>query len=133
MGWFSNLLGTEKAVEAAANVAESGMSIIDNAFYTDQEKAENAQLLQKNWLEVQKIIGEQSTPTAISRRYIAWAVISLVWLATLLCMGLVLIGREALVAPIVDILKALQVGWAFTAVIVFYFGTHLIGKAKGSK
>ena len=40
MGFWSTLFGTGKVVE-------SGLNLIDNAFYTDQEKAEQKRLLLK--------------------------------------------------------------------------------------
>jgi len=130
MGWWGTLLGTEKAIERVGDVADSGMSLLDNAFYTDQEKAVHAGELFQGWLRMQEVVANQSSPTALSRRYIAWSVVGLVWLAAVLCFGLVLIGNghETKVNEIVEVVKALQFGWGFVAVIVFYFGTHVLGK-----
>ena len=81
---------------------------------------------------MQEAVASQSTPTALSRRYIAWSVVGLCWLSAVICFALVLIGNghESKVAEIVTVVKALQFGWAFVAVVVFYFGTHVIGKIK---
>jgi len=132
MGWWGTLLGTEKAIERVGDVADSGMELLDNAFYTDQERAVHAAKLFSGWLRMQEVVATQSSPTALSRRYIAWSVVGLVWIAAVLCFTLVLIGNghEAKVDEIVEVVKSLQFGWGFVAVIVFYFGTHVISKIK---
>lgn len=134
MGFFAKLLGTEKAVDAAADVVKTGVGMLDNAFFTDQEKQEGAKQAYQLWLKQQELIGQQSTPTAISRRIVAWGVLSLVWLAFLVCMGLVLLEASPdKMDQILDLVERMKVGWAFTGVIVFYFGTHLVASLPKSK
>jgi hypothetical protein len=133
MGWFGKLLGTDKALDTASDLAKSGMDMLDNAFYTDQERAETKGRIMDTWLSTQKLIAEQSTPTAISRRIIAWGVLSLVWLAVAVGMAVILMdGNIDKINGIIGLLDSMQIGWAFVSIIVFYFGPHIMS-AIGKK
>ncbi len=127
MGWFDKLLGVDKAIDVADKTLSSGMNLLDEAFHTDQEKSEQAALLYANWVEAQKLIATQASPTAISRRIIAWGVVSLVWITALVSIFIIVVSsNQAKVDALVSLLVALQIGWAFCTIIIFYFGPHLI-------
>ena len=130
MGWFGKLLGTDKALDTVKESAKSTFSIIDEAFYTDQEKSESKAKAVNQWLQAQKIVAAQSAPTAISRRVIAWAVIGIVCFMVL--QGCLYIGfdDDLRVQKLIELAKAFWIGEAFTSVMVFYFGAHIL---KGGK
>lgn len=76
MGWFSKLFGTDKAVQG---VLDTGKQLLDDAFYTDQERADGKS---QSAAEVRTMIVEWLKNTQgqnLSRRLIALSV-TFVWL-----------------------------------------------------
>jgi hypothetical protein len=130
MSFFGKLLGSDKALDVVDKGLNGGMRILDAAFYTDQEKAENKAQMTKVWIELQQLIGKESSPTSISRRIIAWAVIGTSILT--FCCGLILIGFDAndRLNILIEWTQAMKMDWAFVGVIGFYFGAHLMGRKK---
>ena len=125
MGWFGKMLGTDKAMDTVKESAKSTFSIIDEAFYTDQEKADNKAKAANMWLQVQKVVATQSAPTAISRRIIAWSIIGIVTFMVLQGCLYVAFEDDARIDSLIKLAKAFWIGEAFTSVMVFYFGAHI--------
>lgn len=71
MGIVDLLLGTPKIVETAAEAVKGGISMLDNAFYTDQEKADNANKAYDVWLKLQMILANDNSIASVTRRFIA--------------------------------------------------------------
>lgn len=67
MSVFTKLFGMDKVVE-------KGAEIIDEAFNTDQEKSDARQKWFSTFLELQKVIATEGTPTALSRRILAFMI-----------------------------------------------------------
>ena len=78
MGILDIFKSSSKAIDTAANIAEKTtdgiIGGIDKIFYTEQEKAEAKKKWFDGWLDLQKIISNESTPTAISRRILAFMI-----------------------------------------------------------
>jgi len=143
MSWFGKLIGTDKALDIVQDTAKSTFGIIDNAFYTDQEKTQDG-IAAKNkatelWLDSQALIIKQSSGTSVSRRIIAWSVISIVIFMLLqvsLAAWLVPKGyisatdSDAIIASLMSFADKFSIGWAFVGVIVFYFGAHVMEAKK---
>lgn len=74
-GLISSLFGgskaTEKVVDTGSYLLKEASSGIDMMFYTDEEKAQAKAQTYAMWLETQKLITQQGTPQAITRRLIA--------------------------------------------------------------
>ncbi len=130
MSFFGKLLGSDKALDIVDKGLSGGVKLLDSAFYTEQEKAEHTQAMTKTWIELQTLIGKESSPTSISRRIIAWSVIG-TSITTFGC-GVVLIGFDDWdkLQRLIDWTQAMKMDWAFVAVICFYFGAHVLGKSK---
>lgn len=126
MGFLTAFLGAPKVVDTVADTVKSGMGMLDNAFYTEQEKAENAGKVMNTWLEIQKATAQENSIRSITRRILAW-----------LIMGLFL-----LLVLAACIIWKFDAGWAeytlsvvgktnlsYLAMIVgfFYFGSYGIG------
>lgn len=144
MGWFSKLIGADNAIEAVDNFAKSGMTILDEAFDTDEEKRASRDKIIDSWVRLQETINTQKSPTSVSRRVVAGVVLSLIWVLVMVSVylllgseqvirsdGLVVLSNEAKLTALVNIAVAFKIGWAFCTIIVFYFGPHLLGKLKG--
>lgn len=132
-GFFTS---SDNLTASAANVIDTGASMVDNAFFTDQEKSVASEKLFDMWLRYQDTVNQQSSPTARSRRYVAWGVVSLVWIACILCFGLIIFELDAdgeKQLAIIEVLRALWIGPAFTAAIGFYFTPHVFKALAGMK
>ena len=129
MKLFSWLTGGAKSADTILSGMVNG---IDALVYTDEEKAIAGAENQKVWLEIQKVVANESTPRSINRRVVAWSVVGMVSLITILSMVLIVMGEKDLAAEIVKVADALGWPYAFIAVLIFYFGNHMITRAKGS-
>ena len=77
MGWLSTILGAPKIVTTVADTVKSGVGMLDNAFYTKQEKAENAVKMQDVWLKIQQVIVAENSIRSVTRRILSWGIICL--------------------------------------------------------
>lgn len=116
--------------QASEKILDSLIKGGDALVLTEEERMEYNKESSKDWLELQRIIAQQSAPTAVNRRVIAWAVVLQVIFTLNICVGLVIGGFPHLVVPIVNVASAFWLGEAFVSVIVFYFGTQALGKLK---
>tara|TARA_R110002153_G_scaffold144219_1_gene295375 strand:- start:155 stop:538 length:384 start_codon:yes stop_codon:yes gene_type:complete len=118
MALFSFLSGNTKSVD---KVVDAGISGLDKLFFTEEEKADYNNKLQKLHLEFVKIAANESTAQSISRRMICLPVVY-VWL--LLTVGSVV--AELFSLPTEAIKHAVEVMSlpALTA-IGFYCGRHI--------
>ncbi len=110
----SFIAGGESAKQALKIVENVGDSIV----FTNEEKSQA-------WLEAQKIIATQNSPTSISRRYIAWAIVLQILLLVNISVVCILLGFEQQKDDMFMLAKDYWIGEAFLGVIVFYFGPHL--------
>ena len=127
---FNILMGGSSAPE---KILDSTISGLDKIYYSKEEQADDRKEAAKNWLEVQKTVATQSTPTSVSRRIVAWGVLGLVWFEVVVCTVLAILEMVEELKLVLEIAAVFQIGWAFCTVIVFYFGPHLIssmGKPK---
>lgn len=73
--WIKEIFGAPQLVTAAAETVKSGMDMLDKAFYTQQEKAENANKYIDIWLKLQMILANDNSIAAVTRRFIAIAIV----------------------------------------------------------
>lgn len=125
MAWYSWLTGNSDATEKAVDGA---VSLLDNAFYTGQEKAE----VGLKMVDFHIRFAEATQHMSISRRIIVvvvtsmWALVVLVMLA----LGLML-GKDATSVKFVfEILKDI-VNPPFMIIVGFYFLSQVVSKARG--
>lgn len=74
MGIFDIFKSSSKAVDTAANIAEKTADGIGKIFFTEEEKSDARQKWFTVWLDLQKTLSTEGTPTAISRRILAFMV-----------------------------------------------------------
>ncbi len=121
MGLLKTLFGGSKNAET---IITKGAELLDNAFYTKQEKAENKKSLWGLWIEYQKATSGQN----LARRVIALMVVGVYLFLILFAVAVLpfipkwsemifVILRETLMKP-------------FLLVIGFYFATHLLRAYK---
>lgn len=129
MGLLSSLLSPK----TGADIVKSGMGLVDNAFYTEQEKAKNYKELTEIAMKHDQMAwADNNTARSITRRWIACS-ITFVFLLAVLVLGIVYMIPALSYAE--DGLKFIiqMVDQPFTIVLSFYFGTHAILALKGKK
>ena len=113
-GFMAGGKNVTKAIGMLENVG-------DAIVFTDEEKSEA-------WLKSQAIIATQNSPTSLSRRYIAWAIIAMVMVLVSISVIWGLTGEVERLKSMINIAEKFWIGEAFVSVIVFYFGPHMRGK-----
>lgn len=138
MGWFGKLLGTDGAVK---EVISSAKELVDDAWYTEDEKAEDRAAARR---EAQGMVVEWMRNTQgqnLSRRIIALSITS-TWLAMFListCMDLAAVWASDLVrmnlaaaARVLDTRLDVMTG-AVMLILGFYFAAPYMGDlARGA-
>jgi hypothetical protein len=74
--WIKTIFGAPEVVSTVATGVKTGFEMLDKAFYTDQEKAENANKVVDVWLKLQMILANDNSIAALTRRLIAFLVVS---------------------------------------------------------
>jgi hypothetical protein len=132
VGFLTTLFGTPKIVGAVADTVKSGVSMIDKAFYTDQEKAENAMRFTNTWLKIQQATANENSIRSITRRILAWAIMG-TFLALVVSACIIYCFNPAWAIYIKNTIQETQLGWLTVGVGVFYFGTYGIGSYMKKK
>jgi hypothetical protein len=120
-GWLKSLFSAPKLGDTAANVINSAVSGIDKLFYTDEEKAENAQKAFGLWLKAQEILIHESSIRSITRRYLAVMIVGVFLFLILLAAGLFAFG----ISSAKDVFQcAKSIANLVFMVAIFYFGYY---------
>lgn len=125
-GWFSKLAGKSNLLDKAA-------AGIDALVLTDEERIKYNHKKQELYLELEKEVNKQSTPRALTRRYLTLLVaIPYISLTTIACI-IEFLAALGIINPVqlssVDSLLE-WMALAFMSAVIFYFGTQAIDKFK---
>lgn len=122
-----SLFGNTTVVETAANTVKSGVDMIDKAFYTSQEKAENAVKMVDVWLKLQMLWANDNSVSALTRRMIAFLIYgAFLFLVIFSCIIWKIDPNWA-----VFVLKTIidtQLAWIVVTITVAFFGLYSFGK-----
>ncbi|MFA5458049.1 MAG: hypothetical protein WC261_10505 [Synergistaceae bacterium] len=127
MGLLSTLFGTPKIVDTVADTVKSGVGMLDNAFYTDQEKAADAGKMMDLWLEIQKTTASENSIRSITRRVLAWIIMGAYVLIVLAACALWKLDA-AWAQYILNLLTETNLSYLALIVGFFYFGSYAIGQ-----
>lgn len=117
---FLDIFGTTKAVETVADTVKSGVGMLDNAFFTDQERAVAAQKFTETWLSIQDKIASENSLSSITRRILAYMIMStFLGLVVFACM--IWKYDSAWSAYVLKVLAETQIGVLAVAVGATYF------------
>lgn len=134
MGWLKSIGSLiVNGNGAGEKLLDASISGIDKAFYTDEEKAEKRAEAYARWQDLQLVLAEKGTGTAVNRRIVSWFVLIAFMLSFLVTLGFSLAGYIEQARTAMEVAENFKVGWAFSAVIVFYFGPHVVGAYGGRK
>ena len=112
-GFVSNLFGGKNSFTTKT------LELIDKGKWTEQEKAE----LGKQVLQLRMNLSSRS------RRWIAW-LITIAFLVCFLAAFFTGYWDEALSSQLMNVLKISYLQEAFMAVVVMYFGKHIVNTIK---
>ena len=119
---LASVLGNSKAVSMVSDTVKSGMSMLDNAFYTKQEQAADAGKIMSTGLAIQTAIAQENSIRSITRRLLAWSVMGL-FLLLILMACIVWKFDPAWATYIKDIIVETRLMYLAMIVGFFYFGS----------
>lgn len=126
--WF---VGTPKVVEqvteTAGTVIKKGTEMLDQAFYTDQEKAEASKAMTEIWLKLQTLLANDSGVSAIARRAVAFLITCTFCVVILFAVAIWKTDKEWAQFAL-NVATETYLGEAFLAVCIFFFGAYAFGK-----
>lgn len=114
------MLSFFKGLFSTGEIVDSGLKMMDSAFFTDQERA--SFLLEWN---------KATAPQAKSRRFIAISVTLLWCVGVVICGGLLYVDSpkfEAMAGFMAD-----TINQPFSIILAFYFMTQVLQRAKNDK
>ena len=129
MSWIKALMGTPKIVSTVADTVKSGVSMLDNAFFTDQEKSAASIKFTELWLAIQKATANENSIKSVTRRILAWGIMG-TFLFLILSACAIYKFDPAWAIFIKDSIKDTQLGWLVVAVGVFYFGYYAVSNMR---
>lgn len=127
MGFLSAILGAPKVVDTVADTVKSGMGMLDNAFYTDQEKAVDAGKIMETWLKIQGATASENSIRSITRRILAWLIMG-VFLFLVVSACVIWRFSPEWAMYIKSIIVDVQIGYLAMIVGFFYFGAYSVGQ-----
>lgn len=123
--WFSS------GPAAAEKVLDAGIKGIDALVFTDEERAALHKELASNWLELQKVLGEETTVRSVTRRVIAIMVVG-PFVALVLGAAAAFPFSQEYAKFLLELAQS-QFGWLTLGVAGFYFGPHMIQRMSAKK
>lgn len=126
MGFLTAFLGAPKVVDTVADTVKGGMGMLEKAFYTEQEKAENAGKVMNTWLEIQKATAQENSIRSITRRILAWLVMGL-FLFLVLTACVIWKFDAGWSDYILSVISETKLSYLAMIVGFFYFGSYGIG------
>lgn len=127
MGILGSLFGNAKVVDTVADTVKSGVGMLDNAFYTDQEKAADAGKMMDTWLKIQQTTAGENSIRSITRRVLAWVIMG-VYVVIVLFACVVWKFDAAWAGYIKGILTETNLSYLALIVGFFYFGSYAVGQ-----
>jgi len=128
MAWWS-VFGSTKVVDAAADTIKTGTSMLDNAFFTEQERSAAAQKFTETWLSIQDKIAGENSLSSITRRILAYMIMG-TFLALVVFACLIWKYDTAWSAYVLKVLAETQIGVLAVAVGTTYFVFYEYRKTK---
>lgn len=125
LDWFSS------GPKAAEKVLDAGISGLDKLILTDEEKKELSLKAGKQWVDLQKVLGEESTVRSVTRRVLAIMVMSS--FTVLVFAAAIAYSFDPEYAKFLVDLADGKFGWLVLAVGGFYFGPHMVGRMFDKK
>jgi hypothetical protein len=105
-------------------VLDAGIRGLDALVFTDEEKAEMHKKLGEHWLELQKVLGQETTTQSVTRRVLALLVV-VPFVLLVVCAAIAYPFSQPYATFLLDLAQS-QFGWLTMGVAAFYFGPFMI-------
>lgn len=126
-GFIKNIFGGSEAAEHVTKKAADGIyNGLDKLVYTDEERAEMSQKGAETYLKFMEMAYDENSVRSVTRRYLAWFIALNSFAAFWVAVGFAINNQDKMVEKIVSLAEAFKIGWAFTGVVVFYFGVQFM-------
>ena len=129
-GWITGAQQVDKAMDIAKDATSGIIAGIDAAWFTPEEKSRAALEITQASIEMVKLTQGESTTRSITRRVLAWMIMT-TFLFLLLFGTLIYKIDPAWSAYCLNSAKALT--FLATPVSIFYFGYYGIKQLRGKK
>ena len=122
MSWFTNIFGgTEVAADIAKTAADGIYNGLDKLVYTEEEKADSELKGKELWFKIVELGYKENGPRSVNRRWLAWGITAWILINAQFCVLFAVLGWNSVVDKIIEVAVAFQLGWAFVAVVSFFF------------
>lgn len=118
---FKGKINAQKAFDTA-----TGM--LDNLNFTNEERAELNKNLADKTVEFYSLTVGENTARSKTRRVVAVSVVVNAIVTTWFMLACHMLGYD--IEPMLEIIAVFQMGWAFVAVIAFFFGGYYLNTIK---
>lgn len=132
--FLSGAKNAEKTLDIIDKTASAVSSGVDKIFYTDEEKAETinfrlelAQKMTDSHIKLMEVTQSENSIRSVSRRICAVFVMVLT-LLMIIAIGVTYKFDKEWAVFLLKIAREFNIGWAFLAVIGFFFGSYLASK-----
>lgn len=136
MGLWGIITGAGKVgdvVDTGLDLIKTGAKGLDAMVFTDEEKAtataENVAKNMAHVVDMAKITQNESGASAVTRRIVACVVLGVFSLFAVTGLALVCFGKQAVVADIVTLAVALDIGQMAMTIVIALFGYYAVGRA----
>jgi hypothetical protein len=119
---IKGLFGSGDTAEHVAKKAADGIYYgLDKIWHTEEEKSDALQKGNETFLALMSMAYEQNGPRSVNRRWLAWGITLWVLFNAQVAIVFAIIGKDEIVKKIISIADAFMIGWAFAAVVGFFF------------
>lgn len=137
---FWNAITGVASVDKTLDIADKTLTGVGNGldklFYTDEEKADTlnkrmeiAEKISQTHIKLMEVTHSETTTRSITRRFTAISIMLLTFLSLVTICVAWKFDKEWAVFML-QVIQYFQIGWAFIAVVVFFFGNHMLTGAK---
>ena len=120
LAWFK---AGDKAADTLKDTASDLRSAFDLLILTEEEKIQYTQKGAEQILDFQRLNQEQNSERSKARREIAWLIVN-TQISLLFIIGLLWRIDEKWAEFWMKLNVEMKIGWAFVAIIIFYFGYY---------
>lgn len=127
MGWFTSLFGSAETAEHTVKRAVDGLYYgIDKLVYTKEEQADNEKVNIDQFIQFVSTTFNENSIRNITRRWLAWGVTGWILLNAQVAIIAAIFHHDDVVAKIIEIAAAFELGWCFFAILTAYFGVQFL-------
>ncbi len=127
MNWFTNLFGSAEVAKDTIEKATDGIYYgLDKLVYTKEEKADDKKINIDQFITFVTSTFNENSIRNITRRWLAWGVTGWILLNAQVAIIAAIFHHDDVVAKIIEIAAAFELGWCFFAILTAYFGVQFL-------